>query len=223
MKLLVLSMVSASMLLVSANNMFAAAASKSSAKPVDVPEFLRLLDAELTDLDRQLTALYSALPDASTARQDAGATWSQAASLVRATALKIRDTVRHYRLASGGSPSRSSQKMLESLQTASLTLAHTGNEVQHTRNATAARAMRTRLSSQAIAIVRRAQILTDGFASLTCNTGQSYCCVARTIKDGATRIEGCRWTCTQKPRACRSGLFGSSSLATEPGGRERLP
>lgn len=197
---------------------------KRNPKPVDVAEFLRVLDAELTDLDHQLTALYSALPDSTdiALSTDAGPGWQRDASSVQGAALKIRATARQYRLASAASPSRASQKMLKSLEAASLTLAHTAKELRQAKTSRRTRLLQHRLTSQAVVVVRHGQTLTDGFAALTCTTAQSYCCVARVVKDGTKRIEGCRWTCTEKPTACRSGLFGPSSLATEPSDRERL-
>lgn len=211
--------------LVPANNLLAATKHKSSPKPIDVAEFLRALDADLTELDHQLTNLYSALPDSTDVALPtaAGTGWRQPASSVQAAALKIRATARHYRLASAASPSRASQKIFKSLEAASLTLAHAAKELRQAKTSRRARALRQRLTAQAVVVVRHGQTLTDGFAALTCTAQQSYCCVARVVKDGAKRVEGCRWTCTDKPAACRSGLFGPSALATEPSDHERLP
>lgn len=187
-----------------------AATKHQKPKPVDVAEFLRVLDSELTDLDHALGALQASFNRTATGRTSIP--WRQPSSSVQSLAMKVGATVRHYRVASGTRASSSSYRMLKSLELSSLALARDARELRQARTAAKAGTLHHKTTLQAVKVVRHSQNLTDGFAALSCTSPQAYCCVSRTIHEGNLRWQGCRWECRAPEKACRSGLFSGSAL-----------
>jgi hypothetical protein len=196
-----------------------AASHSAGAKPIDVAECFRQIDAELSAYDSGSAALHKVMAPTSgrMARANTAHLWQQPAALLQQHAINIRAVARKYRLASGNLKTRSASAIFAGLESAAARVALTAQQLQATRRRAAALQLERRLDSETVALVRRFEKLVAGFPALKCGDQESPCCASRPIREGQDRFQGCRWVCIKEARKCTSGLCGYSQRgAPEP-------
>lgn len=206
---------SAALIMVFLSPAVTAAPKPTPPKPIDIAEFLRRLDAELTAFDAASPVLHRALAASSgrTAKANGARSWQQPAASLQLHARNIRAIAHGYRLSSGNMKNTSAGQIFSGLETASVRVAQTAHQLQLTRQQSSAKQLEGRLDSETVALVRRVETLVAGFPALKCGDREAPCCASHPIHEGKDTFQGCHWICVKETRNCKSGLCGQSATA----------
>ncbi|HYD16588.1 MAG TPA: hypothetical protein VEB03_01145 [Candidatus Nanoarchaeia archaeon] len=181
----------------------------------------RLLDRQLSTLDRQLSATKESLLDARTGKvatvreRRNRQPWSAAVQDAHKTVASITSAAARLRTMYNHRRQPFAVRAFGDLEHRARLLGNAVRELCAARNAEDSLRTLEAAEKARVQLVLRYQAISGGYAAVHCSRGVWACCEPKNSNEVKDTPQACSWSCVKAPTACKAGFLGPQSRAAQ--------
>ncbi|HYD16807.1 MAG TPA: hypothetical protein VEB03_02275 [Candidatus Nanoarchaeia archaeon] len=181
----------------------------------------RLLDRQLSMLDRQLSATKQSLLDARTGKvatvreRRNRQPWSAAVQDVHKTVASITSAAARLRTMYNHRRQPFAIRAFGDLEHGARLLGNAVRELNAARNADESLRALEAAEKARVQLVLRYQAISGGYAAVHCNRDMWACCEPKNSSELKESPQACSWSCVRAPSVCKAGFLGPQSRAAQ--------